>query len=1484
MGYKVQFDTGEEIEFDAQPSQADIDEAYASVRENSHTQKITGLGSKALDAVGGVAETLTTGVANAFGGLGAAATGSVKGMLTPGSTASQGRDEMLESYQKVVAPYLNAQTNTGKYIEEKIGHVIEDLKDKAPEIGQELVNALPFIGQNLSKTPEIGRAIGAAGSVLPEAAILTGMRGGKGKSAKALEPEIKGPNPEGVLRDLEPSTPVTPEQSSPRVMEEMAQQLRSGEKSVVDFPSNDPLPQMVEQLRVAGETEKAAQAQQLIDRRQAEMEQQVAQKQSLDFNAAERARQQQAEVPGLEREHLLQDQQRRARMEQERQAAQQAELEQAKFTQTQEGFADLQAKIKQLEAQRLAEERQAQMELDVKRQTTLEQGAKDLNRKQSPEMTERLYQDQVPSMIETNPWVQKWQDRISKQEQLIVKLSEQVEKGEVKQSVLARELKNLKNFEEALSRTTKNVEEGYRKHQPSLPFDFKRQGGAINPEVFQKGFQKLKQLADGTWLRAYGTGADFRIEASKNSHTLGEAIFDAKPGQVPTANLEAFHTAVNREARGKGLATEIYKFASELGNDVQASDVQTQQGRAMWEGFEKKGISQNRVIPKKQRGAINLDPKDQGKADVLKNIPGFKGKFTFGYENLTPEKVEQLSVGKQDIKDGLGRELMRQLNKGTLYELHKTSNPVLKFAFERISDADRLSRSDIERYVHSKEEGLGPATRALNDKAKAEIWSLMEVADRSQKELSKEVLEKNGYSKEQIAYWETHRNTMAKGFESINRARAAAGLEPISKREAYAAMRATGDYRRLVYKLDEAGEKHVAGIIGSDFRSRVNDVAALLKEKGYEIGEERYFGGVPRERGGAQQALAHTLEVLAKNDPRIKEFLNTMDEVYKNEAYSFLNAKTHTMQKKGVFGMEGRKTWESAEQNAKDGMKAQLQYLETTLKWGRISEAVEALRPVLENEKIAMPKAKEYAEYYMKNALGYNPSMVGHYLEQAMANAFKPTGVGYSVWREGVAASRKIVNTLLLSLNLPFLLANEIQPWKSMPAMKALVDRSFGDSPGVLGYNYLAKGALSDWKRGAGKPLDAFEKQAFEYAKKKHVYGSDLIEHSTHSSKDAWYYLDQSANYGASQIESQTRRMSFLAFAHMLKDAGVKENVFETAHNLTDSMMNNYSRTERPRIYNTAGPFGDTASNLASFKHNEASRFMMYAREAIDGGARPLASEIMSQVAFAGIKGMILYEEADWIVRQISKQLGKPTSLTQLVMDMSSNVGKAVGTSKQLLSHGMFSLLGVDMSSRLGMNNMVGNNPLDVMFPGAGKLGSIAKEAGTLAVNQDEMSAKRLIREVSPNIVASNLDQAWFTNKQGVPVNRNNLEAQGFEPRTTADKIAKSLGATGIHEAAGKDAVYEAKYQAQAYQDLRKGVMKKAQEAYFLTGKVSPDMAKEYIRYRGDPQTFMKDIQQFAAENNIPQGKLMMFKGAMSSSVAKQLQAQQLKHNYENQR
>lgn len=112
----------------------------------------------------------------------------------------------------------------------------------------------------------------------------------------------------------------------------------------------------------------------------------------------------------------------------------------------------------------------------------------------------------------------------------------------------------------------------------------------LNKAVFRLGFEKSKPILDGKYLLKAMPGRftyvpgkfvtetdQFRIEAYKGKTLVGWVNFENKGD-----HLEALDLVVTKEHRRKGIATEMYKFAKELGNDIKASDKQTSLGKAFW--------------------------------------------------------------------------------------------------------------------------------------------------------------------------------------------------------------------------------------------------------------------------------------------------------------------------------------------------------------------------------------------------------------------------------------------------------------------------------------------------------------------------------------------------------------------------------------------------------------------------------------------------------------------------------------------------------------------------------------------------------------------------------------------------------------------------------------------------------------------------------------------------------------------------------------
>lgn len=1010
----------------------------------------------------------------------------------------------------------------------------------------------------------------------------------------------------------------------------------------------------------------------------------------------------------------------------------------------------------------------------------------------------------------------------------------------------------------------------------------RKQGGAVNPEVFREGFEKIKELANGITLKVVGNTRGPEVLIEKNGKTIGSLTTDAVwkgDEQVLSPSI----VKVDEAFQKRGLASEAYKFLAETGSDVVRAEAQTPAGKALWEGMERKGLAaQGRI--KRQSGAVKIDWRNEKQLDQMKKVPGLRKSL----ENVmptekTPMEVVELAKGVPDVDQNAMQKASNILTKGGLYQSEKVQHPIVTFTTQKVLEADRLSRADVRDYIH---DSLAPAMRDLPKKDFTEIAQAINLADFTQETLTPELLSKYGFNEKQQRLVEIHRQVMDYAFEQMNKARALVGKDPIPKRTAYAAMQMSGDFKRLVYKLDENGEKSVVAVLGANTRAGLNKIMKheSLQGKGYIFGEERYSVGGQAKSGDAQANLQMALEHLAENNPATKEFLDVVSDMVAKDAYGFLNAKKHTLGKKGVRGMQGREDWVSAGQNAKNLMDSQLKYAEMMIRWGHIADAAKQVGDVLSGD-VKAPNAKAWSESYLQNALGFNPTKTGRALEEAVSHGLGAVGVGKSAVAKTQMYAKKAVNTLLLGLSPGFLMANVIQPFMSMPAMNAwLKTKGLSENSLVtMGYDSLFKGSVTSLKELHGVGLSAFEKGAVDYAKSHHVYGSDLVDTSSLSRKGVEFFTDKVGNFAAGSVEAGTRRAMYYTFVHMLeaqKELSPKE-IYGTAHNLTDMAMNNYSNVERPQIYNALGTIGDLSANLSSFKHNELSRTAMFAREmGRSKDARPLLIQLATTVAFAGMTGTLLFQEADWLYKQITKAMGKPDSLTNKVIELSQKAN--VAGDKNTLSHGMFSLLGLDMSKRLGISDTLPNSLAEAAFPGGSKLYDIGA-AVPGAVTGGEMGLKALAREVAPAGLAGVLDRQWYSKqtKEGeLAMNRKTLEGQVV--RNEADKMAKNFGLTGIHESVEKTKLYETEAIKQAYGDLRKDVLKKANREMFVNGKVSRATAQKFMDYEGDPNALAADIVDMAESKKLTALQAAKLKAFMSQSITQLRHAQRLQKAFPN--
>ena len=869
-----------------------------------------------------------------------------------------------------------------------------------------------------------------------------------------------------------------------------------------------------------------------------------------------------------------------------------------------------------------------------------------------------------------------------------------------------------------------------------------------------------------------------------------------------------------------------------------------------------------------------------GKSPML-NVPGIGDRLkSIGNAMIeTPEAAIDLALKSPDVAQNAVQRGINALTKGGAFLKAKVNNPVVHFTVDRFLKADGLAKAEVFEKLHTNYLG---ALRDLSKADRTEAFELLNLADLNQKTITPEMMQKYGLSEKLQNFITEHQTMMDDVLGKINAAREATGKKPITGREAYSAMSMTGDFRKVVYKMVD-GKQEVVGVIGADSKSIGGKSLTALEKKVLEKDPSLSFGPLQdmtktsrSAKGTPHEAFQDVLATLGEDNPHIAEFVNTLKEVAKDDPSNYLGMQKHTMQKKGVFGMEGRKFWESTEENARGFFENQIRYAESAYNWSHLAEAAKDVNEVIRNPEVVakQDQAIRLADDYMQNALGINPSRMGKALNDFTNAAFGSVGLGPSYPRSMVSGARAVANTWMLSLSPAFIGMQIIQAPAVIPAMTALL-RGRGMAPKTTwltqGMDYFAQSGMTFTKAAMGKELSSVERGALDYAKKNHVYATDMVEHANQIEKGAGYYTTKITQTPAAITEQGTRAQVYMTFVHMLDDAGLstKAGLYEQSQRLTDMAMVNYSAIEKPAFYNSLGPIGSMAYNLKSFAHNEISKWSMFAREIAEtGNPAPLLTQMATTIALAGVMGLPFFSQWEAIYDYITKKLGKPRSLALDVQEMSKSVGKELGPNAAFaLSNGAPTMLGVDLSTRLGLGDVIPSSAADAAFAGGGKLFEMGKSTGRAMLNPSEENLKSAAINLAPPIAQGPLDVAWYQ-KNGLAYSKDPEKLRPMARRNDADILFKKIGLTGINESAQKQANYQNAQLDKAYTEYRTQAMQTIAQDLFRNRQIDPKTLDKYFKTgQGDPSTFERDLQRVAVDQNMDPQTALMIKQAASQRI-----------------
>lgn len=1047
---------------------------------------------------------------------------------------------------------------------------------------------------------------------------------------------------------------------------------------------------------------------------------------------------------------------------------------------------------------------------------------------------------------------------------------------------------------------------------------FNSQRGVINMDVFDPAFKVVKELANGLRLVMKGSAQGPAIWAvTPENKIVGQLSLAGdnwarKP--ISTDNLEASwvttdpkKTSVSPDgdrlqpttpSEYPGLATEMYKFAAEQGNDIVRSAAQTPEGKAMWDRFEAKGIATKGKIPWSQRGAIDLgnstEPKPgnpissatpdsplvragaaalaaQNQRAAAAKIAGIGGYFD---DIDTPEKVFAAintfyEDGSPVYKDITGMQLARgkTVSPGINSLVINTDNPLLKYTRTKTRQVFQETDALARQYITDKKTGIASLLGKMTQVDKNRAIEALQEGDRRQKYVTRAQMEEAGYSPNSIEFVERIYEMDRVKLAEWNKARESVGMKPVEERPGHFPGIFRGDYKQLVMGKDNK----IIGLIAVDSTYQLRKAQKKLLEQFPEAKftsvDRKSLGGNGR-RSDMFSGMNDVMELLGSQDPMMAQVKALVDESVKENADALFNANLHSLKKKGIVGNEGNKPWLDATENANSAIKAYLQYWEEGIISHKNLPVERELKALMSNPMLdGMTNAKDYVNSYVNNMTGRSLGTVGDALNKIIDAPFEALGLGPTVPREAVNQLNKRVSQHLMGWgNYLFSAIQFLQvPQMAIPEMMK-VARGLGvpeakittalasltrDIPQIVNEVYTGKSNLSPTMR-----------EAYHEAQRRGLMDfSEFQEVSRVTQSKGSRMYDKAVDWNRVMAEKSTRPGVFFMAVKLLEDSGLPmKDVFDVAYNATQRSMIDYSLQERPMMYQRLGVVGQLAGSLQTFKHGQLSQLAGFLKDAAKGKPAPLIAATLVMLSFAGIKGAPGYQEIDETVKLLSdKFFGNRRSISEIFL---------AGLPEWAKSGALSTATDINFQSRLSAANVLPDSLPEAVSPYLGPVGKVVEGATELATQRDPLAAKNLALALTPSGPAKGLmESAISTSPDNTPIDKR---GELGNPRSEWDaKVRKFSGATTLAESLRNEKQYNQIMRHAAHKAAQTDLVNKAKRAYVqgrLTEEMQQKLMQKYVARNGDPQQFVNTLVEYA--QTTPLNKQQRLQGIPSSSLS----------------
>lgn len=678
------------------------------------------------------------------------------------------------------------------------------------------------------------------------------------------------------------------------------------------------------------------------------------------------------------------------------------------------------------------------------------------------------------------------------------------------------------------------------------------------------------------------------------------------------------------------------KYGS-IGNpEVMRSQVNVPGGGKVSMPFPQILKKQNTIqLPKSQRGAIDFGKPAPDKAKAVDDILGTK---------LYQEATDPKTIVKDALyegKDGSGSIL---LSAGGTLEGAKRNSALIKGGVRIVQRLKNIAEDKIRTSVF-------PVEKRLRKLSSTELQDLSKVMKSEMFDGTPVPMERLAeiFSEKQLAAYSEMRRMFKDALNTQNEARAKQGLDPITAQEAYLSSRWRGDFRRAIYNK----EGKLVWYLAAETKKGLDTQAQALVKKFPDLAGGDHVDHVTRSvgRDNLQSLYSTMLDVLGRDDPKVEQVRQWVEDQTRMEAEGALAQTKHFEKKSNVRGFIGDRPSNTMfgkldpKKEALAMFQEQINYAKNAHKWAGLQEAGAQLKEIFSNEDLQtqQPKNMQYLREYYLDQVGMGTAKVVRHLE----DAFKETGISPKAVEGGINSIKSLWISQKLVASAGFMLSNVIQAGNMIPHLIDL-QRTYKGNPLALPAALIsgfAEGMLMATGHLTGtakeminsakyRPGDSiFSAKAMKYAEDNSVIARSIYDEAPiESSFSKTGRIANGLGKTISMPEAFLRSVVYMTYVNMLKYGGKIANdmeIFRIAEEKTNISMGDYRTGERALIFSKLGTTGSALNLLQTYPMNYYNQWSWAARETMRGNAAPAAAMFAVQATAAGVMGIPGFADTD---------------------------------------------------------------------------------------------------------------------------------------------------------------------------------------------------------------------------------------------------------------